>query len=477
MNVPTIGARPSSRGRRRARAGGSGRSASANASSVRRCAIAARSANGTWRSHGARAARVEEVPGVEDEREQDDREPRQAGAHVARRPRTAPHRRSRRRSSRPPRSARSRHASAASPNTNPNPPRDTAMPETVEERAAGGPRAASGSRPRSVAAHAGRAAASAQERLARRSRRRRRRRRASRSRSRPRGGGQHSPAVGHFQTHQRSLASSGVVSASSVSARPSRPATSVAIGWLARPRSRSCTGSSGRRSRSRAPPLSTRGRRRRRCERGCHRLAEDTTRDRRPDRRARSRRPHQHGRQAGAPGVRRRGQGAPRGRPAVHELDRVLVAQARRRTRPPASAGGPWRASAVRDALVTRLRRPDTRTGGAKSAVRLHRNQRGAATAVAHVEPRRPPAPTRAGRGSAAGRRRPSTRPRPTAAARRHGTASRAAACAASACRGSRTLGCAGSRLKNDAPVLVVDARLRDPRRRTRSPRSSTRSG
>ena len=35
--------------------------------------------------------------------------------------------------------------------------------------------------------------------------------------------------VGHFQTHQRSLASSGVVSAASLSARPSRSLTSLAI--------------------------------------------------------------------------------------------------------------------------------------------------------------------------------------------------------------------------------------------------------
>ena len=62
----------------------------------------------------------------------------------------------------------------------------------------------------------------------RRARRRRRTRRASRGRSPRHAGGPGSPVVGHFQTHQRSLVSSGVVSASSLPARSARSATSEA---------------------------------------------------------------------------------------------------------------------------------------------------------------------------------------------------------------------------------------------------------
>ena len=85
-----------------------------------------------------------------------------------------------------------------------------------------GPRAGTSSRDRSrcwpiaIGQFASRAVSAG--RSCRRSRRRRRRRRACRARSRRRGGDRRSPSVGHFQTHQRSFASSGVVSAAILAA-------------------------------------------------------------------------------------------------------------------------------------------------------------------------------------------------------------------------------------------------------------------
>ena len=116
-------------------------------------------------------------------------------------------------------------------------------------------------------------------------------------------------------------------------------------------------------------------------------------------------------------------------RPAVDQLDRVAVAQRRRRT---ARLGHrvPHRARpSRRPAPESRLGR--TSIGGGEVLLAARR------TSAARRRPSRRPrrrrrAPRRPGRGSAAGRRRPSSRPRPTAG--RPGTASRASACGASAC-------------------------------------------
>ena len=215
-----------------------------------------------------------------------------------------------------------------------------------------------------------------------------------------------------------------------------------------RRRSRSSTGSSGRRSRSRAPPGHGDGR---------WRLGERVVR-------------------------RRRVYGRPAGRAAL-----AVAAVAATRRRAARRCAGPWPPRASRpgaagppatssiawqwpSAAVERLdlghrvpegaqasaipaaKRGSSRTsiGGGEVLLRLDEPAR-RADGRRDVHARRRRAPTRPGRGSGAGRRRPSSRPRPTAG--RPGTASRGAACGAVRLPGASSLAWPSRRVKNDAPV------------------------
>ena len=119
--------------------------------------------------------------------------------------------------------------------------------------------------------------------------------------------------------------------------------------------------------------------------------------------------PSADGREPHAPGVGERREGPVRSRPAVHQLDRVLVAQA-------AVVGRPRGVVAEVAAAVLHARRQravgEHEHRAERTSPPARRRQRGAATAVARssaaVDQRR----SRAGRGSGAGCRRPSSRPR-----------------------------------------------------------------
>ena len=285
-------------------------------------------------------------------------------------------------------------------------------------------------------------------RSCRRSRRRRRRRRASRPRSRRRGGGPGSPPSGTSRPTSARCASSGVVSAASVAGqvrarrdqgRDARPPVP--------PRSRSCTGSSGRRSRSRARSAARwagrRDRWRRRVSAARHRRREYRTGARRAARSAVTRPPGSPSlrgsvaageRTRRAPPVRRR-----RARSRARGRGRGRTARPRspggRAPRAPRAIPGAWRGS----------RR--TSTGGSKCAAGST-NQRGRRHGGPQVDARRRRAPTRAGRGSAAGRRRPPPRRRPTASATPSRNSIPGSSVWSVRLPGSRTFGWSGSRLK-----------------------------
>ena len=176
-----------------------------------------------------------------------------------------------------------------------------------------------------------------------------------------------------------------------------------------RPRSRWCTGSSGRRSRSRAPPLLASGGTpvAASCEAARHRLRVIRRRDVRL---------HQT---AGRPALRGSVAAAsdPSGAAGPPSTSSIACSWPRSGSKGSARVTGWPSASAPR-----RSRRGGAARGGPPRGAEMRRPAR--RTSAARRQPsgcprRRRPGRTRAGHGSAAGRRRPSTPPRPTAGAPR----------------------------------------------------------
>ena len=307
----------------------------------------------------------------------------------------------------------------------------------------------------------------------RRSRRRRRRRRASRGRSPRRGGGPGTRSSGTSRPTSARCVSSGVVSASSL------PARSVALGDQRRDVLRAVgLGLAGvgivlADVRGHAPLPVRRCRRQIGVSAACHRLPEDTIRRSRPTRGCRR-----------VSGPRRSADGR---EPELRGS--VAAASVPPAAGPPSTSSiacsCPRLPSNADPAEVVAALEQALGDARRELAVGEHRDRRRGRAGRLDDDPRRRrrpsrcrrrrrPARTRAGRGSAAGCRRPSTPRPPTAAARPRGTACPGSSVCAGRLPGSRTFTLAGSR-ENDAPRFwkwtpvagIEDAATRSPRRST----------